>query len=101
MPMPRFRIRTLMGAVTVTAISLVAIRSPTKSSAMIVFHAVAAMLMLGSYQAKRAPGSRGLAWTGFAAFGWAHLIFGFMGDSSPFGAPRLLTEAAIAPILSA
>ena len=42
------------------------------------FNLVVASLLLATYMAKCSRGTAGAYWTGFAAFGWAHLVLGLI-----------------------
>jgi len=90
----RLTIASLMAVMIPVALGLVALREATQFWANIVFNLVVASLLLASYKAKCSRGTAGAYWTGFAAFGWAHLVLGLIG--MPWGqqydvSPNLVT----------
>jgi hypothetical protein len=90
----RLTIALLMAVIIPVALGLVAFREATQFWVDIVFNLVVASLLLATYKAKCSRGAAGAYWTGFAAFGWAHLVLGLIG--MPWGqqydvSPNLVT----------
>src|SRR5438067_1229417 len=90
----RLTIASLMAVMIPVALGLVALREATQFLVDIVFNLVVASLLLATYKAKCSRGTAGAYWTGFAAFGWAHLVLGLIG--MPWGqhygvSPNLVT----------
>ncbi len=98
--MGRFRV-SIAGLMTVmipVAIGLVALREASQLWVDIVFNLVVASLLFAIYKARCSQGTGAAWWTGFAAFGWAHLVLGLIG--MPWGqhygvSPNLLTVVII------
>ncbi len=90
----RLTIALLMAVMIPVALGLVALREATQFWVDIVFNLVVASLLLATYKAKCSRGTAGAYWTGFAAFGWAHLVLGliWMPWSQHYGvSPNLVT----------
>jgi hypothetical protein len=79
--MGRFRVSTagLMALMIPLALGLAALQSATQLWVNIVYNLVVAVLLIATYKAKCSQGVGGVWWTGFAAFGWAHLVLGLLG----------------------
>ena len=94
MPRFRFSIAGLMAVMIPLSIGFAALRSANQVWVNIVFNLVVAVLLVATYKAKCAQGIEGAWWSGFAAFGWAHLVLGLVG--MPWGqhyvvGPELVT----------
>ena len=90
----RISIAGFMAIMTPVALGLVALREASQLWVNIVFNLVVAFLLLATYKPRCTRGTAGAWWTGFAAFGWAHLVLGLIG--MPWGqhygvSPTLLT----------
>jgi hypothetical protein len=75
----RFSIASVMAAMIPLALGLAALQSATQLWVNIVFNLVVAVLLIATYKATCSQGIDGAWWTGFAAFGWAHLVLGLLG----------------------
>jgi hypothetical protein len=94
----RFSIAALMALMIPFALALVAMREASQLWVNIIFNVVVAALLGATYKAKCAQGVAGAWWTGFAAFGWAHLVLGLIGMpwSQHYGvSPNLLTQEIV------
>jgi hypothetical protein len=72
----RISIAGLMAVMIPVALGLAAFRSATELWVNTVFNVVIVVLLIATYKAKCSPGVTGARWTGFATFGWAHLVLG-------------------------
>lgn len=101
MPIPRFRVRTLMNAVIALAIGLAALRNASQLWVNIAFNLTVVALIYSTYRARCSRGVQGAWWTGFATFGWVHLTLGLIGTGlgQMYGVQPTLATSYVAAVV--